>query len=182
MSDALIRIVLTGSESVGKTTLGTQLAARYHVACVPEFARDFAVAKGGPLDAGDHDAMARGQIAREDAYIAHAVARGDRLLLQDTDLVSTVVYCLHYAGHCPAFVEAAARSRLATHYLLLETDVPWVADGVRDREHQRAEVQTLFRHTLARFGVPVTVLQGTWDERVTTAVAFIDALLGARPT
>jgi len=179
MSRELTRIVLTGSESVGKTTLGAQLAARYDVACVPEFVREYAVAKGAPLDFRDHGPIAKGQMALEDAYIASAMARADTLLLQDTDLVSTVVYCHHYFGRCPDFIEEAAIARRPTHYLLLDIDVPWIADGVRDREERRDEVQALFRDTLARFHAPVTVVQGTWEERLTTATALIDTLLRA---
>jgi len=181
MSRELTRIVLTGSESVGKTTLGAQLAARYGVACVPEFVREYAAAKGAPLDFRDHGPIAKGQMALEEMHAASALARGDILLLQDTDLVSTVVYCHHYFGRCPAFIEEAAIARLATHYLLLDIDVPWIADGVRDREEQREEVQALFRDTLARFDAPITVVQGTWEERLTTAAKSIDALLGDLP-
>ena len=173
----LTRIVLTGSESVGKTTLGIQLAARYGVTCVAEFVRDYAAAKGAPLDFRDHGPIAKGQMAREDAHIAAAVARGDHLLLQDTDLVSTVVYCHHYFGRGPEFIEQAALARRPTHYLLLDIDVPWIADGIRDREVQRDEVQALFRTTLARFDAPVTVVQGTWDERLATATALIDSFI-----
>jgi hypothetical protein len=54
----LIRVVLTGSESVGKTTLSAQLAAHYGVACVPEFVREYAAAKGAPLDFRDHGPIA----------------------------------------------------------------------------------------------------------------------------
>ena len=177
---SVIRIVLTGSESVGKTTLGAQLAARYGVSCVPEFVRDYAAAKGAPLDFRDHGPIAKGQMALEDAHVASAMARGDTLLLHDTDLVSTVVYCHHYFGRCPDFIEQAAIARRATHYLLLDIDVPWIADGIRDREERRDEVQALFRTTLARFDAPVTVVQGTWEERLATASALIDALLEPR--
>ncbi len=181
VSRELTRIVLTGSESVGKTTLGAQLAAHYGVACVPEFVRDYAAAKGAPLDFRDHGPIAKGQMALEDTHIASAMARGDALLLQDTDLVSTVVYCYHYFGRCPEFIEAAAVARRPTHYLLLDIDVPWVADGIRDREERRDEVQSLFRDTLARFDAPVTVVQGTWEERLTTATALINTLLHDAP-
>ena len=60
MTQHLTRIVLTGSESVGKTTLGAQLAARYGVACVPEFAREYAAARGAPLGLHDYEPIAAG--------------------------------------------------------------------------------------------------------------------------
>lgn len=147
------------------------------MSCVPEFVRDYAAAKGAPLDFRDHGPIAKGQMALEDAHIAGAVARRDAFLLQDTDLVSTVVYCLHYFGRCPEFIEQAAIARRPTQYLLLDIDVPWIADGMRDRETKRDEVQALFRTTLARFDAPVTVVHGTWEERLATASALIDDLL-----
>ncbi len=181
VSRALTRIVLTGSESVGKTTLGAQLASHYGAACVPEFVREYAATKGAPLDFRDHGPIAKGQVALEDTYIARALERGDTLLLQDTDLVSTVVYCHHYFGRCPEFIEEAAIARRPTQYLLLDIDVPWIADGIRDREERRDEVQTLFRDTLARFDAPVSVVQGTWEERLATAIALIDGWLADSP-
>jgi NadR type nicotinamide-nucleotide adenylyltransferase len=177
MSDrAVTRVVLTGSESVGKTTLATQLGAHYGALVVPEFVRDFAASKPEPLDFRDHGPIATGQMALEDEYLARATTRGDALLLHDTDLVSTVVYCHHYFGRCPAFIEDAARERLAALYILLEIDVPWIADGVRDRGERRAEVQQLFVDTLTRFAAPVVTIDGDWLARFTRAVDVVDAL------
>lgn len=172
----LARIVLTGSESVGKTSLSARLSTHYGVEFVPEFVREYAAQKGAPLDFRDHGPIAKGQAALENAYIVRARS----LLILDTDLVSTVVYCHHYFGRCPQFIEDAAVERLATRYLLLDIDVPWVADGVRDREQQRAEVQSLFADTLARFGAAVTGIAGDWDTRFTHAVHTIDDVLRTR--
>ena len=43
-------IVVTGSESVGKTMLAAQLAEHYRVLVVPEFVREYAANKKAPLD------------------------------------------------------------------------------------------------------------------------------------
>lgn len=168
----MIRVVLTGSESTGKTTLAERLAARYGVACVPEFVRRYATEKGAPLDFNDHGPIARGQIALEDEYRG----RGGSLLVQDTDLLSTVVYCQHYFGRCPAWIADAARERRPDLYLLCEIDLPWTPDGVRDRGHAREEMQQLFRDAVRASGVPFVVIAGDADERLAIAVDAIDAL------
>lgn len=172
----LHRVVLTGSESTGKTTLARDLAAHFGVPCVPEFVREYAAAKGAPLDFRDHGPIAFGSMKAEDEAVAAATAAGHRLLVQDTDLVSTVVYCHHYFGRCPAFIEEAAIARRPSLYLLLDIDVPWVADGVRDREDRREEVQALFRDTLARFDMPVREIRGDWRARFADAVRAIHAM------
>jgi NadR type nicotinamide-nucleotide adenylyltransferase len=169
----LIRVVLTGSECTGKSTLARELADHYDAELVPEFLRDFAAQKGSPLELADADEIARGQIALEDEHAARA--RG--LLIQDTDLLSSVVYNGHYYGQCPAWIVDAARERSPDLYLLLEIDVPWVPDGVRDRETRREEIQQLFRDAVAASGSSFVVIQGTWEQRSELARAAIDRLL-----
>jgi NadR type nicotinamide-nucleotide adenylyltransferase len=171
--DGVIRVVLTGSESTGKTTLAMRLASFFNAALVPEFVRRYAEEKGAPLDFSDHGPIARGQMALEDEMIARAT----RLVVQDTDLLSTVVYCNHYFGRCPPWIEEVAAGRRPDLYLLCEIDVPWIADGVRDRGEQREEMQRLFRETVLGTGVPVATIEGDGDERIQRASDAIDALL-----
>ena len=75
----MIRVVLTGSESTGKTTLAVELARHYDAALVPEFVREFAEARGGVIEFSDHGPIARGQMALEDAQIALAVRSSFRI-------------------------------------------------------------------------------------------------------
>jgi NadR type nicotinamide-nucleotide adenylyltransferase len=168
-----LRVVVTGSESTAKTTLAEQLARHYRAELVPEFVRGYAEARHGVVEFSDHGPIARGQMALEDA----AIARGNPLVVQDTDLLSTVVYCEHYFGKYPAWIAEAARERAPDLYLLCEIDVPWVADGVRDRGHMREQVQQLFRAAVYHSGAPVAVITGDRSERFARATEAIDALL-----
>ena len=168
----VIRVVLTGSESTGKTTLAAALARHYHAELVPEFVRGFAERKGAPIDFQDHGPIARGQMALEDEHLARAT----RLLVQDTDLLSTVVYCRHYFGHCPAWIEAAAAERRPHLYLLCEIDLPWVPDGVRDRGDRREEMQSLFAAAVRASGAPFVEIRGSEAQRLHRAREAIDAI------
>ena len=172
----MIRVVLTGSESTGKTTLAGELARHYDAALVPEFVRQFAEAKGGVIEFSDHGPIARGQMALEDAQIA----LGRPVVVQDTDLLSTVVYCKHYFGHAPDWIIGEATARAPDLYLLCEIDLPWIADGVRDRGHLREEMQQLFRDAAMSSGAPVATIHGDAPERLERAVDAIDALLLAQ--
>ncbi|HXT15943.1 MAG TPA: ATP-binding protein [Gemmatimonadaceae bacterium] len=169
----MIRVVLTGSESTGKTTLAARLAEHYGAELVPEFVREFATRKGGAIDFADHGPIARGQMALEDEHIARAT----QLVVQDTDLLSTVVYCEHYFGRCPPWIVEAAKVRAPNLYLLCETDMEWVADGVRDRGHMREEMQELFRRAVVASGVPFVGISGDAEKRFARATAAIDATL-----
>lgn len=173
------RVVLIGSESTGKTTLARQLAEHYDVEWVPEFVRDYADRKQGALVFDDHAPIAHGQIALENEYLTRAAEANAPILLQDTDLLSTAIYCAHYYGKCPVWLADAAQARRPDLYLLLDIDIPWTADPVRDRGHMREEIQELFRQAVEQSGTAFVLISGDRDQRFQKARKEIDDLLHA---
>jgi len=165
---------VTGSECTGKTTLAEALAAHYGTLWVPEFVRGFVAVHGRPPVGDDVDEIARGQIARED----EAASRASRVLILDTDLLSTVLYSRHYFGDCPPWVQDELVRRRADLYLLADIDVPWTADGLmRDRGERRGEMHALFRNALESRGERFVLVRGPHAARMESATHAIDALL-----
>lgn len=165
-------VVVTGSESTGKTTLAGDLARHFGTSWVPEFARAYAdarAARGHALDAGDVEPIARGHIESANDAVAHA--RG--LLVLDTDLVSTVVYARHYYGECPAWIEQSALVRRGDLYLLCDIDVPWLPDPRRDRPHLREHLHAEFVTTLDSLGARHVTVRGAWDARFALSLAAV---------
>ena len=172
----LRRVVITGSESTGKTTLASMLAERFATAAAPEFARDYLDRKPAPLDRDDVEVIAVGHLEQESRYTRCA----DRVLFLDTDLFSTVVYGEHYYGATEPWIERVARERQGDLYLLLDVDVPWVADPQRDRGDRRAEMHALFRGVLERNGIEPVVISGEWSERLARASEEVERILSRR--
>ncbi len=168
------RIVVTGPESTGKTTLAAALAARFEAPLLAEAARAFAEARraeGRELAADDAAPIARMAIAADD----DAVASGAPLVVCDTDLVSTVLYTRHYYGPAPVWMEDAARARRGDLYLLCDVDLPWIPDGVRDRPDARAAFHRLFAETLREFDCTVLGIGGAGDARLAAALGALNA-------
>jgi NadR type nicotinamide-nucleotide adenylyltransferase len=170
-----VRVVVTGSECTGKTTLAEHLAARFGAPWSAEYARAHQEAKPVPLDAGDVEPIARGQIALEDRARSEAMTG---LVVHDTDLVSTWVYARHYYGGCPDWIEQAARDRRADLYLLCHPDVPWVADGLtRDAAGIREQMHGRFARALEAIGARVVDVTGPWAEREARAIRAVEGRL-----
>lgn len=170
----MIRIVVTGSECTGKTTLASALAEHFDTIWVPEYVRLFVEEKGAAPEYADVEAIARGQIELEDRMTSEA----DRLLIQDTDLLSTLVYSRHYYGDCPKWIEEELRARAGDLYLLAGIDVPWSPDGdQRNRGDRREEMHGLFRMALNERNLRFVDVSGPPAPRLDAATSAIEGLL-----
>jgi NadR type nicotinamide-nucleotide adenylyltransferase len=169
----MIKVVLTGSECTGKTELASRLGKYFSAPVAEEFVRAYAAERRGRIDFEDREPIARGQIASENAAIGHA---GDLVIL-DTDLLSTVIYCEHYFGACPDWILQQARERAADLYLLLVPDIPWIADGIRDRENRREEIHGLFLRKFKELDLNVLEVRGDRDRRFHIATLEIRRVL-----
>jgi NadR type nicotinamide-nucleotide adenylyltransferase len=175
-----MRVVVTGSECTGKTTLAEMLAAHYVTACVFEFARQFVAEKGAAPVYADVEAIARGQIETEDEATRNA-KDGSRVLIQDTDLLSTIVYSEHYYHDCPGWITTAFEKRAAQLYVLTGIDVPWSPDGEqRDRGDRREEMHELFQKALVDRELRFIDVRGSSDDRLRAALTAIDNVVKDR--
>lgn len=167
------RIVLTGPECSGKTTLAAALAAHFGAPWVPEAARRYVEATSGALSAATVEPIAQLSMRLEDDALEDAPP----VLFRDTDLVSTVVYARHYYALCPPWIEHEARARRADLYLLCRPDLPWTPDGVRDRPTRREELFAEFSCALEAIDARVVEIRGDGAARTAMAERAVTAVL-----
>ena len=171
-----VRVVVTGGECTGKTTLARALAERWKTAWAAEAAREVALARPGALGPEDVPAIARAHLRLADPAERASRESGRPVVFLDQDLLSTVVYARHYYGSCPPWIERLAVERRGDLYLLCAPDFPWESDGVRDRPAARAELHALFAEALRQAGARVAEVSGSGDARTAGAVAAVEAL------
>jgi nicotinamide riboside kinase len=177
---SVLKIVLTGGECTGKTTLARTLAERHDTAWVPEAAREAALAKAGLLGPEDVAPIARAHVAAANAALNEATRHAWPAVFFDQDLVSTVVYSRHYYGDCPPWIQRLAAERLGDLYLLCFPDLPWIPDAARDRGDRREEMHGLLAAALTDAGARVADVTGRGAEREARAEAAVAELLASR--
>lgn len=174
----LIKVVLYGPESTGKTTLAKALANHFETEWVPEFSRDYLQEKWDReqkiCEVPDIMPIARGQMALENSRAEAA----SKVLFCDTNLLETVVYSQAYFDGFsePGLLKQALKAEYDL-YFLTYIDVPWVEDDLRDRPHQRELMFEVFKKPLDEYNLPYHVLRGNFEQRFSEAAKIIEELL-----
>ena len=163
----LVKIVLFGPESTGKTTLSIQLAKHYNTVWVQEYARPYLQKvwnqERRTCEPKDILPIAFGQIALENRL----AKRADKVLICDTDLLETKVYSsAYYGGFVDPILEKAATENTYNLYLLTYIDTPWEEDDLRDRPEQRMEMFEAFQKALDEYNRPYILLKGDKESRL----------------
>ena len=174
----LVKVVLFGPESSGKTTLSRQLARYYHTVWAPEFAREYLQNKWNnerkTCEAEDLIPIAIGQMKLENKL----AKRADKILICDTDLLETKVYSEEfYGGFVDEKLDKAANENQYDLYLLTYIDTPWEEDDLRDRPEQRLEMFNAFETALKKHNRPYILLKGDRETRLNKATEAIDKII-----
>lgn len=164
-------IVVHGVESVGKTTLGRELAGRFGAVFLPEFGRTWCEIFG--TDCTADDLLEIG--ANQQENIEHALADG-RTVVSDTDALMTAAWAEMMLGRA---LPELLTYRKADLYLHCAPDVPFVADGLRvfGEEADRFRFDEICRAVLERAGAPSVIVHGSWAEREDIAAAAVSQVL-----
>ena len=168
------RIVLIGAESTGKSTLAQELSGYYGEPWTGEFVRSYVEQLNGELKAHDLEPIAEGQLALEES----ALEQAKRLVIHDTNILSSIIYANVYFDAVLEWVNDAFLERDYSLYLLCMPDIPWVADeGQRESPEARDKLHELFKDSLDTLEIPYVAISGTEEERMMQAVHAIDAIL-----
>ena len=169
------RIVLTGAECTGKSTLAQALSCHYGEPWTTEFVRGYVDQLDRELIQADLEEIFCGQIAAEDA----GWAKSKRFVIHDTNLLSSIIYAKHYFETTFDWVNGAFLKRNYTLYLLCSPDgIEWEDDpGQRDSPSARKELHSMFKKSLDRFKLPYFQLSGDQPLRLCKAIKAIDEVL-----
>lgn len=160
-----------GPESTGKTTMAKKMAQEFQAKWVPEVAREMIDSNRFTIE----DIIRIGEAQTE--RILNAAKTANRLVICDTDLITTQLYSQHYLGNVPEVLYDLEKKVHFEHYFLFNTDVPWVSDGLRDLGNQREKMMGLFSEALTRRDIKPIPVTGNYDQRAEAVRAELNRLL-----
>ena len=167
------KIAIVGPESTGKSTMSAYLAAHYQTTWVPEFARGYCEKLTAPPSWQDEINMFYGQLALENELLPQA----NKILICDTTFITVKIWSDYTFGKSPQEVLDELPKHPYDFYLLLNIDLPWEEDPLRDFPHMREHFMDTWHKELKELNATYVVISGTGIERYNSAVAVIDEFM-----
>jgi HTH-type transcriptional regulator, transcriptional repressor of NAD biosynthesis genes len=170
------RVVIVGTESVGKSTLVKNLANLYNTTYVEEFGRTYYER------IGDYNTMPSDfpEIAFEHQYqIKKQLEKANKVLFVDTEAIVTQNFSIAYEGIRQPILDEVAKLQHFDLWLFLEPDVKWVNDGTRvfGEEAVRKENADRLKSLLEEHDVRYVSISGNYQERLEQAVHLVNDLV-----
>lgn len=178
------KVLVVGNESTGKTTLVQSLAHMFNTNCVLEYGRYVCEKRGGEdgMSEGDFIDILNGQRSRVDVSVEAA----NKVLFVDTDAITTSYYAAMNKS-VPRDSILFDRNVLTAFsgkwdlVLFMESDVPYVHDGIRidgrNGKAERAAKTNELRRMYSGMGFSVIDVSGSYAERLAKCAAEVKAEL-----
>jgi NadR type nicotinamide-nucleotide adenylyltransferase len=181
--DNIKKIVIVGPESTGKTTLSENLANHFKTEWVREYAREYLEKNGINYTFDNLYEIAQGQLAGEDSAIQKLQQINHTLnvipLIIDTDMYVIKIWSEFVFNKCDNRVLTEIAKRKYDGYILCNTDVPWVKDGMREYPDlvTREKLFTFYKEELSEQKTPWIIISGNYEARTQQAIDFVASLL-----
>lgn len=171
----MLKATMFGQESVGKTTLSNIVAKRLNSHMIPEWARPYLETVGADLTDQKMVNICLGQSALQYVHQAKALSP---VLIQDTDLFSTLGYYRIRQWEHPAHLVTDAVAMASDVYYVLPDSIPVEQDQLRYLGDKRESEMSLWTELLDEYGLPyVLVPDGNIDSKSDFIVKDIETRL-----
>ncbi len=167
----MIKIVVTGAECSGKTTLASNLAKHYNAGLAPEYARTYLSELDRPYEKSDLKNIAIGQLQSEQE-LSH-----NEILICDTSLLVLTVWSEVKYGSIHPWLTVLYEDAHPDLYILPDWNIPYEADPLREHPEDRMELHNIYVNKLNEQSSPWMSVIGTPEERLKQAVKRIDFLI-----
>lgn len=161
----ILKLVLTGPESSGKSELAKHLGQHFSVPVIPEYARIYLEQEGPDYDFDLVSKLARLHWEFQQEHIERATD----IIILDTDLINYLIWQEVVYGRVDPWIANKIEEESDHRYLITYPDIPWVQDSLRENRHNREELFELHRQAVASRNRPYEIVRGQGDDRFSNA-------------
>jgi nicotinamide riboside kinase len=162
----MLKIITTGPESSGKTTLCEQLSNHFEIPLTKEFARSYIDNLDRNYIIGDLLSIAKEQLKSE---------LNSQLL--DTDLITIKIWSEYKYGRCDKWIldQIEKQKTEKRFYLLCKPDIPWQPDKQRENPSDREALFKIYKQVLDNLGHDYFIVEG--ENRAENSILKISSLI-----
>ena len=165
-----LKIVLTGAESTGKSTLAKSLANHFQTIWVPEYARIYIEKLNRKYTYNDVELIARKQIS-----IDQNLSAGNSIVFFDTWLIITKVWFDFVYGKHPKWLDQAIEKSDVHLFLVCDIDMQWENDPVRENGGENRQIlHAIYLKELQKYGFNYHIVNGIGNDRLTNAIRIVE--------
>lgn len=157
------KLILTGPESTGKTTIANFLSAQLDIEFIEEFAREYLNQTQGKYDYDDLEKMAKKSMFILDQK------RYDKLIL-DTDLLTYKIWSEVRYNKVSTWIVEHLEMNKSGLYFLCYPDLEWVSDPLRENPGERHFLFKLYEDLLIQLECNYFIITGSKKVRLKTAL------------
>jgi len=167
-------IAITGAESTGKSSLAKSLSEHYLVPFIPEYAREYIQKLNRKYSYQDVEFIAAKQLEQYNDLI-HS---NFKVIFLDTWLLITKIWFEVVFNRVPDWIENEIRNCKIDLFLVCDTDLPWIADPVRENGGDNRDcLQAKYIDEIVKHGFDYQIIKGIDQERILNAIAAIEKIL-----
>ena len=167
-----LKVVVTGAESTGKTTLSQLLATALNYDYLEEYSRAYLSVLNRPYIYEDLLSIAKGQYRSE----IEAYRNCHQGLICDTSLIVMKVWSLYKYGQLDPWIDQTIAAQHWDAFILTHWDIPYEVDPLRENPEERHILHDLYVDELNQLDVPYRIMYGTAEDRLEDAIAFVNEL------
>tara|TARA_Y100000739_G_C20571760_1_gene448137 strand:+ start:610 stop:1107 length:498 start_codon:yes stop_codon:yes gene_type:complete len=162
------KIIVTGPESSGKTTLSKKLSQHLKGKLVNEFARNYLSKKNNKYNFENLLEIAQNQYKLEN--------QKSKLIVCDTDLITIKIWSEHKFGKCDTWTldKISAQKKEQRIYLLCRPDLKWEYDPQRENELDRDKIFNIYKKELKNLEHKFYIIEG--DSRLNLAKKYLASI------
>lgn len=162
------KIIVTGPESSGKTTLSKKLSQHLKGKLVNEFARNYLSKKNNKYNFENLLEIAQNQYKLEN--------QKSKLIVCDTDLITIKIWSEHKFGKCDTWTldKISAQKKEQRIYLLCRPDLKWEYDPQRENKLDRDKIFNIYKKELKNLEHKFYIIEG--DSRLNLAKKYLASI------